>query len=138
MFKNEAINARFLGSREFREEYRTEYAYVAGGMYRGIASPALVITMGRARLMSFFGTGGLSLAQIEQGIRQIQQALRAGEPYGMNFLCYPEKPQLELNVVRLYLQFGIDRMEASGFTQITPALVLFRLSALKRNAAGKI
>src|SRR5262249_10389388 len=41
-------------------------------------------------------------------------------------------------IIRLYLEHGINRIEASGFTQITPALVLFRLSGLTRNAEGKI
>src|SRR5262249_40587106 len=127
MFNTEALDAKSLGSREFKENYKTEYAYVSGGMYRGISSPKLVITMGRSGLMSFFGTGGLSLSEIRQGIQQIQRALSAGEPYGMNFICYPDKPQFELDIVRLYLEHGINRIEASGFTQITPALVLFRL-----------
>ena len=42
-----------LGSATFREDYGIKYAYLAGGMYRGIASSELVIALGKAGLMGF-------------------------------------------------------------------------------------
>ena len=40
------ITADALGSRDFRKEYRVKYAYLAGAMYKGIASKELVVAMG--------------------------------------------------------------------------------------------
>ena len=37
------------------------YAYVAGAMAKGIASPDLVIRMGAAGLLSYYGSGGQRL-----------------------------------------------------------------------------
>ncbi|UUZ86377.1 hypothetical protein LJK88_25065 [Paenibacillus sp. P26] len=64
-----------LGSAEFRKDYNLKYAYVTGGMYRGIASKELVVKMGKAGMMGFFGTGGLKMPQIEDAIHFIQNEL---------------------------------------------------------------
>ena len=80
------ISATSLGSRHFKADYQVQYAYVAGAMVHGIASAAMVIRMGRAGMLSFFGSGGLAPSAVEQAIVQIQQALQPGQPYGANLL----------------------------------------------------
>jgi len=57
-----------LGSALFRQRYGIRHSYVSGAMYRGIAAPALVVRMGKAGMLGYFGTGGLSLAEIEKDI----------------------------------------------------------------------
>jgi len=131
------ITAERLGSEAFRQDYGIRYAYVAGAMVKGIASEALVIRMGRAGLLAFFGTGGLSLAAIAEAIQVIQSALCNGEAYGMNLLCNLAKPERELETVDLFLRYGIRNIEASAFMQITPALVKFRLTGLHQDVSGK-
>src|SRR5262249_23123302 len=76
-----------LGSEEFKRAYGLRYAYVSGAMVKGIASKDMVVRMGKAGFLSFYGTGGVRLPDIEQDIRAIQHALHNGEPYGMNLLC---------------------------------------------------
>jgi trans-AT polyketide synthase/acyltransferase/oxidoreductase domain-containing protein len=125
-----------LGSEEFKQDYGLRYAYVAGAMLQGIASSAMVVRMGRAGLLSFYGTGGLPLPEVEQNIRTIQHELNNGEPYGMNLLCNPMRPQTEMETVDLFLRYGIRNIEASAYMQMTPALVKFRLSGLQRDARG--
>jgi trans-AT polyketide synthase/acyltransferase/oxidoreductase domain-containing protein len=132
------ITASSLGSRVFRRRFGLNYAYVAGAMYRGIASPELVIRMGKAGLIGFFGTGGLSLDQIERGIQCIQSQLSDGESYGMNLLANYGDPNGERKTVDLYLRHNIRRVEAAAFTQMTPALVLFRLTGLRRDESGRV
>jgi trans-AT polyketide synthase/acyltransferase/oxidoreductase domain-containing protein len=107
-------------------------------MYRGIASEQLVISMGRAGLMAFFGTGGLDLDKIETAISQIQDQLKSGGSYGMNLLCTPERPELEEELVRIYLKRGVRKVEAAAFTQITPSLVWYRLKGLTLDQTGAI
>ncbi|MBY0572887.1 MAG: ACP S-malonyltransferase [Undibacterium sp.] len=132
------VRASSLGSAVFRQRYGLQYAYMAGAMYRGVASAELVIKMGRAGFLSFFGAGGLSPAKIEVEILRIQDALKEGEPYGMNLLANYEYPEQESAVVDLYLKYGIKTVEAAAFMQMTPALVRFRLLGLRLGSSGEI
>ncbi len=125
-----------LGSEEFKNDYGLKYAYVSGGMYRGIASTELVIRMAKAGLMGIFGTGGLDLSEVEKAIRHIKAELSHGEAFGMNFLTNLNDPQNEEDIVDLFLRFGVNNIEASAFMTITPALARLRLNGLKRNTSG--
>jgi len=130
------ISPERLGSEEFRQDYGLRYAYVCGAMYKGIASKDMVVQMGKAGFLGFYGTGGVPLSEVEQTIRAIQEELNHGEPYGMNLLCNPMRPQTELETVALFLRYRIRNIEASAYMQITPALVKFRLSGLGRDERG--
>jgi trans-AT polyketide synthase/acyltransferase/oxidoreductase domain-containing protein len=133
-----ALSPETLGSALFRKRFGVKYAYVAGAMYRGIGAPKLVVRMGKAGLVGFFGTGGLPFADIEEGIRYIQGELRHGEAYGVNLLANYAYPELERQSVELYLRLGVRLIEAAAFMQMTPALVLFRLKGLKRGKDGQV
>jgi trans-AT polyketide synthase, acyltransferase and oxidoreductase domains len=132
------IEATSLGSAVFQHRFGLKYAYMAGGMYRGVASAELVIKMGKAGFLSFFGSGGLSLSKIEANIVRIQGELNAGQPYGMNLLANYEYPAQEEAVVDLYLKYGISNVEAAAFMQMTPALIRFRLQGLRTNTNDEI
>lgn len=132
------ITATSLGSREFRDDYNLKYAYVTGSMYRGIASEQLVIRAGQAGMLGFFGTGGLSLARIEAAIRTIQGALGDHQAYGMNLLHQPDAPELEDELVDLYLRYGVRCIEASAYINLSKALVRFRAKGLKLGTDGAI
>jgi len=132
------ITAESLGSQEFKQAYRLKYAYLTGAMVKGIASKELVVKMGKAGLMGFFGTGGMKLPKIEEAIQFIQRELKEGQAYGMNFLHNPENPQSEEDTIDLYLKYGIKNLEAAAFMQITPALVRYRLQGLERDSNGNV
>ncbi len=131
------ITASSLGSAAFRKEFGLKYAYIAGGMFRGIASADMVIAMGKAGMMGYFGAGGLDPEVIEQSIRKIQTALN-GEPFGMNFLHNYENPEAEEKFVDIYLKYGIKDIEASAYMQMSPALVRYRLSGLQDGSNGAV
>jgi trans-AT polyketide synthase/acyltransferase/oxidoreductase domain-containing protein len=132
------INAESLGSAEFRRDYGIKYAYVVGAMYRGIASKEMVTNLGRAGLIGYLGTGGMSLAEVERSIRFIQTELTSRQTYGMNLLSTPGAPELEDRMVDLLLRSGIRFVEAAAYLHITPALVRFRAKGLRRLADGTI
>lgn len=69
------ITATHLGNKDFKRDYGLQYAYLAGAMYKGIASPALVVAMSKAGFMGYLGTRGLKYGRIEEAIQQIQQQL---------------------------------------------------------------
>ncbi len=145
MYKTENIapaaptsEAQSLGSRAFRARYGLTYAYVAGAMYRGTASAALVVRLGQAGLIGYLGTGGLPLEAIEAAIQTIQSQLGNSAPYGLNLLADYVEPDLERATIDLYLKYGVRHIEAAAFMQMTPALVLFRVKGLSRDASGNI
>ncbi|NVJ08045.1 ACP S-malonyltransferase [Myxococcus sp. AM001] len=133
-----AVRAQALGSRAFRETYGVRLAYVAGSMYKGISSRELVVRMGRAGLLGFFGTGGVALARVDEEVLAIQAALRPGEAYGVNLLHSLDRPEREEQLVDLFLRRGVRNVEASAFIRVTPALVRFRVTGLRRREDGRI
>ncbi|NRD51929.1 [acyl-carrier-protein] S-malonyltransferase [Corallococcus sp. AB030] len=131
------MRAETLGSKAFRDAHGVRLSYVAGSMYKGISSRELVVRMGRAGLLGFFGTGGVPLARVEEELLAIQAALRPGEAYGMNLLHSPERPEREAGLVDLFLRRGVRDVEASAFLQLTPALVRFRMTGARRREDGR-
>ncbi|MFF7725380.1 ACP S-malonyltransferase [Streptomyces sp. NPDC008001] len=130
------ITAETLGSPLFRRRMGLRYAYLAGGMYRGIASPEMVVRLGRNGMLGFLGTGGLSLPEIEEGVRAVQDGLAAGQPYGVNLLADHDDPAAERRVVELLMRRGVRVVEASAFIRMSPALVLYRARGLRRAPDG--
>jgi len=121
--------ARSQGARlgaAFCKRHSVCLPYVTGSMYRGIASADMVIRMGRAGLLGFFGSGGLSLAEVEHAIIAIREALGSDLPYGINLLASLDQPELEQALVDLFLRHGVRFVEAAAFTHLTPPLVEFR------------
>ncbi|WP_233901763.1 ACP S-malonyltransferase [Paenibacillus polymyxa] len=130
--------AEKLGSDEFKQDYNLKYAYLSGGMYRGIASKELVIKMGKAGMMGFLGTGGLTPEKIEEDIKYIKQALNQGQAFGMNLLHTPDKPEKEEQNVELFMKYGVKNIEAAAYIGVTPALIKFRAMGLSELPDGTV
>ena len=133
-----AIEADQLGDQEFKSDYGLRYAYLAGSMYKGIASKEMVVALGRAGLMGFLGTGGLDLEEVEASIRYFKSELGDSGRFGLNLLNNLEQPGLELRTVDLYLKLGVRFIEAAAFVRITPGLVQYRLTGIKRDPDGTV
>jgi trans-AT polyketide synthase/acyltransferase/oxidoreductase domain-containing protein len=131
-----ALQPESLGSAAFRAEYGIRYAYLAGAMYRGIASVPLVVRMARAGLMGFFGAGGLSTDEVDGAIRAIRAELGPDGRFGLNLLAAPDNPAAERQAVDLYLRHDIRFVEAASYTAVTPELVRFRFSGAYRDSRG--
>jgi trans-AT polyketide synthase, acyltransferase and oxidoreductase domains len=125
------IPAERLGSAEFRHDYGVRYAYVAGSMYHAIASAELVVAMGRAGLIGFFGAGGLPVAEVDATITRLQDELGPDGRYGVNLLCTLDNPALEEELVELYLRRGVRFVEAAAYPYITPPLVRWRYTGAR-------
>lgn len=141
-FDPHGIEPGALGAQSFRRRYDIKYAYLTGAMYKGIASKQLVVAMGRAGLLGFLGTGGMSLKEIEQDILFIQRKLAGdrdhGRSYGMNLICNLNHPRTEMDTVELFMQRGVSCIEAAAFMNMTTALVYFRVSGLSESADGGV
>lgn len=120
--------AESLGAASFRERYGLRYAYLLGGMYRGISGPELLGAAAKGGLLGFLGTGGLELDEVAGQLRGLVGDLGLGGAFGVNLLYRHGAPEAESALVDLLLQHGVELVEASGFPEITPALVRFRLN----------
>lgn len=134
----QASGASRLGSAAFCGAYGARLAYVAGAMYKGIASKEFVIRMGQAGLLSFFGTGGLRLDRIRAELAEIRSALPPGSPWGVNLLCNLDHPAAEDEIVELCLQLGVRNVEAAAYIQPSRAVIRFRARGLSRDAGGNV
>ncbi len=132
-----AIRPTSLGDSEFKRRHGLTYAYVAGAMANGIASTALVKTMGENGMVGFFGAGGLSLSQIEAAIHELKDAL-GDKPFGFNLIHSLADPDHEMATVKLYLDHGVTLISAAAFLRITLPLVYYRVKGIHKNSQGVI
>jgi trans-AT polyketide synthase/acyltransferase/oxidoreductase domain-containing protein len=132
------ITALSLGDEQFKRDYNLRYAYVTGAMYREIASEQLVVKVGKAGMLGFYGTANLSLERIEEAVQSIQKELHRGEAYGMNLLYQPDNLPMEERTVDLYLKHKVRIVEAAGYMSINPALVRYRAKGLMRDTDGGV
>lgn len=132
----------WLGDRSFAEVHGVRFPYVAGAMANGIASTRLVIAMARAGCLGFFGSAGLSPSRVEASIAELTETLGAadqgGAPWGANLIHSPNEPELEDAVVDLYLRAGVRRVSAAAYMALTPAIVRYAYSGLRRGPDGAV
>jgi trans-AT polyketide synthase/acyltransferase/oxidoreductase domain-containing protein len=119
-----AVTVDRFGAPSFREAHGVRAAYVAGAMAGGIGSVRLVTVMAEAGLLGGFGSGGLPVTEVDAAIRAIRARLGARENYKINLLHAPGRPEIELALAELFIEHGVRRISASGYTGLTPALVL--------------
>jgi trans-AT polyketide synthase/acyltransferase/oxidoreductase domain-containing protein len=136
--KVKGLSSETLGSEEFKKAYNLKYSYITGGMYRGIASEEIIIKMAKAGMMGFFGTGGLSLEEIESAICNIQKNISNNEAYGMNLLYNPGDQNYEKSIIDLCLKYNVRNIEAAAFFNATLPLAKFRVKGLSRDKNGTI
>lgn len=132
-----ALHPENLGSARFKKTHNLRYAYIAGAMANGITSVEMVEEMGRAGMIGFFGSAGLSLDEIDTAIGRLKQRLNHF-PFGFNLIHSPGNPEQEAALVDLYLKRGINRISAAAYMEITPPLVYFRVKGIHRNPEGDI
>ncbi len=131
------IRPEQLGDPDFLTFHGVQYPLYIGSMAKGITSQEMVIALGRERILSSFGSAGLSPAQLEASIRNIQQALPEG-PYAFCLIHSPSEPALEENAVNLYLKYGVRTLEASAFLDLTPNIVAYRVAGLSSDDGNRI
>jgi trans-AT polyketide synthase/acyltransferase/oxidoreductase domain-containing protein len=132
-----AVRPRSLGSAAFREAHDVEAAYVAGAMAGGIASVELLQAMAAGGLLAFFGAGGLPLEAVERALDRCAATIPS-KRYGFNLLHNPVEPEVEERTVDLYLKYGVRRIEASAFMELSPSVVRYRLSGARTLPDGSM
>lgn len=136
MYLLPGISAEQLGDPAFKEEYGVSYSYYAGGMANAISSVDMVIALGKAGFMCSYGAGGISLSDIGKAIDKINSAL-PNKNYLVNCLS-GNNPAYEMSLIKLLIEKGVTAIEASAFIELSPALIYYKLSGLKRLPNGEI
>jgi trans-AT polyketide synthase, acyltransferase and oxidoreductase domains len=134
-----AIYPEWLGDRSFLETHRVRFPYIAGEMANGIATTRLVVAMARAKMLAFFGAAGLTPARVERAIIELEAELGGtGLPWGANLIHSPAEPAIERAVTELYLAKQVRCVCASAFMDLTPNIVHYALSGLRRAPNGEV
>ncbi|UJF34760.1 PfaD family polyunsaturated fatty acid/polyketide biosynthesis protein [Paenibacillus hexagrammi] len=129
-FNPSNVKPELLGNPIFQKRYHCKWSYYAGSMGRGIASEPLVVAMGKADLLSIFGSAGLSVSEIEEHITSLQTQLGPDKPFGMCLIRNLDHIEEEWERVELFLKYQIPVVEASAYAQLTLPLVYFRTKGL--------
>lgn len=119
-----------LGCDQFKQDYQTAYAYVAGAMGNGVSSPTLVKQMAKSGLLSYLGTSGQSLDTIEKNIQTLISELSSSQPFGVNLSFDPRDLAREMNLVDMFFKSGIKNIEISEYSSLTKPLIQFRIRGL--------
>jgi PfaD family protein len=129
----------WLGDRSFLEVHSVRFPYIAGAMYRGLTSTAMVSAMARSEMLCFFGAAGLSPANVEKALVTIESSFGGRKlPYGSNLIYSPTDPALEDAIVDLYLKYGVRRVSASAFMALSPSIVRYSATGLHVDPSGRI
>ncbi|MGD9212731.1 MAG: PfaD family polyunsaturated fatty acid/polyketide biosynthesis protein [Desulfobacteraceae bacterium] len=132
-----AIHPEALGDPLFKAQFNLRYAYVCGAMANGITSVEMVKQAGRAGMIGFFGAGGLSPQKVAEAIDQLLAEPKEF-PFGFNLIHSPGDPELELEIVTLYINKGVRLISASAYMDLTLPLVYFRVKGIHRKEDGRI
>jgi trans-AT polyketide synthase/acyltransferase/oxidoreductase domain-containing protein len=132
------VTPEALGDRSFLEAHALRYPYIAGEMANGIATTRLVIEMGRAGMLGFFGAAGLGPDRVEKALDELDRELGDRYSFGVNLIHSPNEPALEERVADLLVRRGVRRISASAYMALTPAIVRCSASGLRLDATGRI
>jgi trans-AT polyketide synthase/acyltransferase/oxidoreductase domain-containing protein len=129
----------WLGDRTFQIAHGCRFPYVVGEMARGIASADMVIASARAGLMTFFGSAGLTIPDIEEALIKIQGALGSEiRNWGANLIHSPQESHMEMEFAELMLSRGVSNISASAFMKLAPSVVYLSAKGLTRGPDGTI
>jgi len=125
-----------LGASAFRRHHGVRRAYMAGAMAGGIASVELVTALARHGCLTSFGAAGLTAGRIEDSLTRLVRDTW-GAPWACNLIHSPSEPALERTIVDACLRHGVRTVEASAFLDLTPEIVRYRVSGLRRGHDGR-
>ena len=126
-----------MGDSNFCRDYGIRYSYVGGSMAKGISSVEMVKAFAKGEMLGFFGAAGLSIEVVETAIDRLM-ADGDDMPFGINLIHSPNEPQLENDLVDLYLKRNVKLLEASAFLDLTLPVVRYRTHGIYRDESGRI
>lgn len=132
-----ALDPKTIGEPGLAEKLKIKYPIIAGAMYHGITAEKMVIAMGQAGMMGFYGSGGISPNRVQEALFTIKKQL-GDKPFGCNLLHSPAEPALEEAMVDILLGNGIKTISASAYIDLSLSLLKYRYTGIHRDSSGKI
>jgi PfaD family protein len=126
-----------LGDPSFLADYGLRFPYMTGAMANGIGSADIVEAMARAGMLGSFGAAGLSLDRVTGAIDRLQATL-ADRPFAINLIHSPNEPAHEAATAELFIRRGVRLVEASAYLDLTPPIVRYRVTGLRRGPDGRV
>jgi PfaD family protein len=126
-----------LGDPGFCAELGIRYPYIGGSMAKGISSAKMAEELGKAGMLGFFGAAGLPFHEVEAAVDRLSSSMN-GKPFGFNLIHSPHEPDLEEELVSLYIKKGVRLIEASAFLALTLTLVRYRVHGIHRLPDGSV
>ncbi|WP_412540280.1 hypothetical protein R8Z50_31375 [Longispora sp. K20-0274] len=108
-----------LGSAAFRADYGVKYAYLAGALPSAVTSVDLCLRLGKAGLLGFYGAEHMPLGAVDAALDELRDT-----PFGMELPAAHED-----DLVDRYLAAGVRYVDATGYSEPTPALLRYRFAA---------
>lgn len=133
-----ALYPEWLGDRSFAEAHGVRFPYVAGAMANGIATTRLVIAMGKAGMLGFFGAAGLMPDRVNTAIDELEESLGDRCAWGSNLIYSPNESSLESAVADIYIRRGVRKVSASAYMALTPSIVRYAATGLRELSDGRI
>lgn len=130
-----ALYPEWLGDRSFNEVHGTRFPYSSGAMANGIATTAIVREMSQAGFMGFFGAAGLTADRVSKALDELEGL---STPWGSNLIHSPNEPDLEQQIVDLYLARRVRRVSAAAYMALTPMVVQYAYTGIRQNPDGSI
>ncbi len=131
------VREETLGSDDFRAAHNVRYSWMTGAMAGGIASEDLVVSLANNGILAAYGCAGLLTERVDKGLAAIRERTN-GATYAANLIHSPSEPALERGAVELFLKHHVPVVEASAFMSLTPTIVRYRVSGLRRGANGDV
>ena len=133
-----AIFPEWLGDSSFCSIHRVRFPYVVGEMAHGISTAAMVIEASRCGMLGFLGCAGMQLDAMEAALEAIKAGLAENTGWGANLIHSLHDSEREMQTVDLFLRRRVERVSASAFMKLTPAIIRYALSGLRLSASGEI
>ena len=132
-----AVAPEALGSADFREAHDLRASYGCSPLSHGITGSKLVTTLARDRLLGFFGSPGLDVGSIRDGIGAMVTETDPAR-IGVAMPALLDDFRLDEAVIDLVLAAGVRRVLTRASSPPTPALVRFRVAGMRRGPDGRI
>lgn len=115
-----------LGADSFKEDYKVNYSYAAGGMQKGISSVAMIEELNKNKMLGFLGIKGLS---IDEAINLISLAKMKMplDAIGVKVCNDLLNPDYGRTMMKHIIAEDIKKIEVSGYHKPDSALVKYRL-----------
>lgn len=127
-----------LGSASFKKRYGLDYAYLIGGMFKGISSAAMVIEAARSGMLAFYGARDVPLKILKQQLGEIKAGVPGGRCFGVSLFHNPFDIRAEEQIIDLLISEDIRCISLSGCFDVFPHILRYRIAGLYRDKEGVI